>query len=342
MATETGYISSLAAMTDFREVAPNSLKKKVSVAPMMDWTDRHCRYFMRLLSPSALLYTEMVAAAAVHHGDKQRFLRFNKAEHPVAVQLGGSNPDWMASAAASAAEWGYDEVNINVGCPSDRVQSGQFGACLMATPELVAECVTAMRAACDVPVTVKTRIGIDDEDSYEFLQRFVETVAGAGCEKFVVHARIAILEGLSPKQNREIPPLNYERVYRLKQEYPEFEIVLNGGVADLETVDEVLNHVDGVMIGREAYNRPYFLAEIEKHLSPGWSLPGHREVVERMLPYVREQMAQGVPLMRVARHMMGLITGMPGARKWRRHLSQHAHLDGAGPELLIEAFPGVS
>jgi tRNA-dihydrouridine synthase A len=306
---------------------------------MMDWTDRHCRHFMRLLTPSALLYTEMVTAAAVHHGDTNRFLRFNPSEHPVAVQLGGNHPEWMASAAKSAAEYGYDEININVGCPSDRVKSGQFGACLMERPEVVADCIREMRAATDVPVTVKSRIGIDDKDSYEFLRVFVETVAAAGCRKFVVHARIAILEGLSPKDNRNIPPLNYERVYQLKQHYPEFEIVLNGGVTNLQTIDEVLQHVDGVMIGREAYQRPYFLAEIEQHLNPDYLLPQPRDIIERMFPYIEEQMAEGVPLMRISRHMMGLIGGQPGARKWRRYISEHAHLDGAGPEVLLNAFP---
>ncbi len=306
---------------------------------MMDWTDRHCRHFMRLLSPSALLYTEMVTAAAVHHGDTNRFLRFNPSEHPVAVQLGGNHPEWMASAAASAAEYGYDEININVGCPSDRVKSGQFGACLMETPAIVADCIRSMRAVTDVPVTVKSRIGIDDNDSYDFLRAFVDTVAEAGCRKFVVHARIAILSGLSPKDNRNIPPLNYERVYRLKQDYPEFEIVLNGGVTDLQTIDEVLQHVDGVMIGREAYHRPYFLAEIEQHLNPDYRLPQARDIIEKMFPYIEEQMAEGVPLMRISRHMMGLIGGQPGARKWRRYISEHAHLAGAGPDVLLDAFP---
>ena len=309
---------------------------------MMDWTDRHCRYFMRLLSPSAFLYTEMVTAAAVHHGDRQRFLRFNEAEHPVALQLGGSNPEWMASAAKAGAEFGYDEININVGCPSDRVQSGQFGACLMAHPDTVAQCVRAMRSATDVPITVKTRIGIDDQDSYEFLRTFVDTVAGAGCERFIVHARIAILEGLSPKQNREVPPLKYDRVYRLKQDFPEFEIVLNGGIIDLKTLDEVLEHVDGAMIGRQAYHRPYFLAEIERHLNPGWMPPSRRAVVEMMLPYVESQMAEGVPLMRIARHMMGLVGGMPGARKWRRYLSQNAHREDASPDMLLHAFDAMA
>lgn len=309
---------------------------------MMDWTDRHCRHFMRLLSPSAILYTEMVTAAAVHHGDKRRFLRFNDSEHPVALQLGGNNPEWMASAARSAEEFGYDEVNINVGCPSDRVQSGQFGACLMGSPAIVADCVKAMRSSIDVPVTVKSRIGIDDQDSYEFLRDFVAAQAEAGCRKFIVHARVAILEGLSPKENRSVPPLKYDHVYRLKQDYPQLEIVLNGGVRELQTIDEVLRHVDGVMIGREAYQRPYFLAEIEQHLNPGWTPPTRREVIERMLPYVEAQMSEGVPLMRIARHMMGLVGGMPGARRWRRYLSQNAHREDASAGMLLQAFDAMT
>ena len=212
---------------------------------MMDWTDRHCRFFMRLLSPSARLYTEMVTAAAIVHGDAERFLRYNKEEHPLALQLGGSDPDWMAKATARASEFAYDEININVGCPSDRVQSGQFGACLMARPDVVASCFRAMQQETDAPVTVKTRIGIDDKDDYDFLQAFVEELVTAGCRKFVVHARIAILEGLSPKENRSVPPLNYARVFRLKRDFPELEIVINGGLTEVGLVDEVLQHVDG-------------------------------------------------------------------------------------------------
>ncbi len=305
---------------------------------MMDWTDRHCRYFMRLLSPSAFLYTEMVTAAAIHHGDADRFLRFNDAEHPLALQLGGSNPEWMASASRKAADYAYDEININVGCPSDKVQSGQFGACLMDRPDTVAACFRAMASETDIPITVKTRIGIDDKDSYEYLQRFVEPMLAAGCRKFVVHARIAILDGLSPKDNRSVPPLDYERVYRLKCEYPELEIVINGGLADLRQVDTVLQHVDGAMIGRQAYHQPYFLAELENHLNPDWSLPKRGDVVEQMLPYVESVLADGEPLGRITRHMLGLFAGQPGARSWRRHLSQHSHLDGAGPEVLTKAL----
>lgn len=305
---------------------------------MMDWTDRHCRYFLRLLSPSAFLYTEMITAAAIHHGDAERFLSFHDDEHPIALQLGGSNPDWMASATTRAAPFGYDEININVGCPSDRVQSGQFGACLMASPDVVAECYRAMQGSTDIPVTVKTRIGIDDNDSDEFLRAFIDQVAAAGCSKFVVHARIAILEGLSPKDNRTIPPLNHERVFRLKDDHPDLEIVINGGLATIEQIEDVLQHVDGAMIGRQAYQQPYFLAEVEQHYDPHWQKPDRRDVVERMLPYIESEVANGEPLGRMTRHMMGLYAGQPGARNWRRYLSEHAHLKAAGPEVLIDAL----
>ncbi len=312
--------------------------QKIQVAPMMDWTDRHCRYFMRLLSPSAFLYTEMVTAAAIHHGDYAALLEFDAAEHPVALQIGGSDPALMAEAARRGGEFGYDEININVGCPSDRVQSGQFGACLMARPELVGDCLRAMRAETNVPVTVKTRIGIDDEDSYEFLRRFVDIVAEAGCRKFVVHARVAILEGLSPKENRSVPPLKYEHVFRLKDDLPDLEIVLNGGITTIGQVDEVLEHVDGVMIGRQAYHDPYFLATLEHHLNPGWCPPDRHNVVADMLSYIENELARGERLGRITRHMLGLFAGQPGARAWRRYISENAFRDGAGPEVLIDAL----
>ncbi|MDH3578010.1 MAG: tRNA dihydrouridine(20/20a) synthase DusA [Gammaproteobacteria bacterium] len=314
------------------------MKNRINIAPMMDWTDRHCRYFMRLLNPFAFLYTEMITAAAVHHGDAERLLRYNDEEHPIALQLGGSDPEWMASAAQKAAEFGYDEININVGCPSDRVQSGQFGACLMARPQVVADCYQAMQAETGIPVTVKTRIGIDDQDSDEFLQRFVGVIAAAGCRKIIVHARIAILEGLSPKENRMIPPLNYERVYRLKREFPQLAIVINGGLADIQQVEAVLQHVDGAMIGRQAYQQPYFLAELAHHFNPDWPLPERREVVQAMLPYIEAALADGESLHRVTRHMLGLYAGQPGARAWRRHISEHAHRPDAGVEVLINAL----
>ena len=305
---------------------------------MMDWTDRHCRYFLRLLSPGAMLYTEMVTAAAIHHGDYAALLEFDASEHPVALQAGGSDPALMAEAARRGARFGYDEININVGCPSDRVQSGQFGACLMARPEVVADCVRAMQAETDVPVTVKTRIGIDDEDSYAFLKEFVDIQNEAGCQKFIVHARVAILEGLSPRENRSVPPLKYERVFQLKRDLPELEIILNGGITTVEQVDEVLENVDGVMIGRQAYHDPYFLAHLEQHFNPGWKPPDRHEVVAQMVPYIEKELARGERLGRITRHMLGLFTGRPGARTWRRHISENAFKDGAGPDVLIDAL----
>ena len=305
---------------------------------MMDWTDRHCRYFMRLLTPNAFLYTEMVTAAAIHHGDYAALLEFDSAEHPVALQVGGSDPGLMAEAARRGGEFGYDEININVGCPSDRVQSGQFGACLMARPELVADCLRAMQAETDAPVTVKTRIGIDDEDSYAFLRRFVDLLAEAGCRHFIVHARVAILDGLSPKENRSVPPLKYEHVFRLKQDLPELEIVLNGGITTVEQVDEVLSRVDGVMIGRQAYHDPYFLAILEQHFNSRWRPPNRHAVVADMLPYIEKELARGERLGRITRHMLGLFAGQPGARAWRRYISENAFRDGAGPEVLIDAL----
>ena len=322
-------------------MTPVAQTPAISVAPMMDWTDRHCRYFMRLLSPSALLYTEMVTAAAVVHGDADRLLRFNEAEHPVALQLGGSDPALMASATRTAARFAYDEININVGCPSDRVQSGEFGACLMARPGVVADCLRAMQAETDVPVTVKSRIGIDDQDSEAFLWRFVETVANAGCRKFIVHARIAILEGLSPKENRSVPPLNYARVFKLKQDFPELEIVINGGLTDIDAVDEVLQHVDGAMIGRQAYHQPYFLAELAHRYDPDWPLPERRAIVDQMLPYIESMLGKGAPLHRVTRHMLGLFAAQPGARAWRRYISEHAYAEGAGTEVLVDALKAM-
>jgi tRNA-dihydrouridine synthase A len=308
---------------------------------MMDWTDRHCRYFMRLLSPSAFLYTEMVTAAAIVHGERAELLKYDESEHPIALQLGGSDVAWMTDAARAAADVGYDEININVGCPSDRVQSGQFGACLMASPEVVAASFASMQDTVVVPVTVKTRIGIDDKDSYAFLTSFVEPLIDAGCRKFVVHARIAILDGLSPKDNRTVPPLNYERVFRLKRDYPELDIVLNGGVQSLHQVDEILAQVDGVMIGRQAYHHPYFLAELERHLNPDYSLPERREIVEQMIPYIEQQLDQGEKLNRITRHMLGLFAGQPGARAWRRYLSENSYCDSAAVDVVLAALDAM-
>jgi len=298
------------------------------VAPMMDWTDRHCRYFHRLLSPHARLYTEMVTAPAVLHGDRARLLGFDPAEHPVALQLGGAEPRELAAAARVGADLGYDEVNLNVGCPSDRVQSGRFGACLMREPALVADCIAAMRAAVSIPVTVKCRLGVDEQDEYADLERFVETVRATGCSVFVVHARKAWLEGLSPKENREVPPLNYARVYRLKSEFPELTIVINGGVSSVADVSEHLRHVDGVMLGRTAYHEPYRLAEIE-HAIYSTPLPERDIVLERMRPYVQAHLARGDRLQHISRHILGLYQGLPGARAYRRLLSECAHRDDA-------------
>jgi tRNA-dihydrouridine synthase A len=296
------------------------MRNKIFVAPMMDWTDRHCRYFLRLLSPGIGLYTEMVTAAALIHGDAAKLLQFNEEEHPVALQVGGSDPTMMAKAAFMGAEAGYDEININVGCPSDRVQSGAFGACLMSTPEVVANCYREMSAAVDVPVTVKTRIGINDLDSYEFLEQFVVTLHEAACTTFIVHARIAILEGLSPKDNRSVPPLDYERVYRLKSDYPDLTIILNGGITTVEECRRHLEHVDGVMIGRQAYQQPWFLTELERAFGDdaGYVAPSRHDIVLALLPYIERELEE--------------------ARAWRRFLSENAHHPGAGIEVLHAAL----
>ncbi|RMH43863.1 MAG: tRNA dihydrouridine(20/20a) synthase DusA [Gammaproteobacteria bacterium] len=325
------------------EYVPLEQSRRFSVAPMMDWTDRHCRYFHRQLTKYALLYTEMVTAQALVHGDPERLLAFHPEEHPVALQLGGSAPDLLAEAVRIAESFGYDEYNLNVGCPSDRVQSGRFGACLMAEPTLVAECVQAMQEVTNRPVTVKTRIGIDHQDSYEFLQTFVETVARAGVRHFIVHARKAWLSGLSPKENREVPPLHYERVYQLKKDFPTYHITINGGITELAQVLSHLQQVDGVMMGRAAYQTPYVLVDVEQHVF-GIALdkPSRYEVVGRMLPYVEHQTSAGVRLSAITRHMLGLFHGQPGGKLWRRYLSQHAHKPGAGVEVLHNALEIVS
>ena len=315
-----------------------SLDRRLSVAPMMDWTDRHCRYFHRLLAPRALLYTEMVHAGAILHGDADRFLAFDPAEHPVALQLGGSEPADLARAAAIGAARGYDEINLNCGCPSERVQRGRFGACLMAEPALVADCVAAMIAAVPprVPVTVKCRIGVDDSEDLPFLERFVATVAAAGCRTFVVHARKAWLKGLSPKQNREIPPLRYELVHALKAASPEIAIVLNGGLRDPAMARASLGTLDGAMIGREAYENPWSLRDFQALLCGVPAPPlGRAEVVAAMADYAARQVPAGVPVRAIARHMLGLFNGLPGARAWRRRLTLAQPEDGPG--LLLEA-----
>jgi len=309
---------------------------------MMDWSDHHCRYFWRLLTRQALLYTEMVTTGALIHGDRERFLHFNPQEHPVALQLGGSDPADLARCARWAQEWGYDEVNMNCGCPSDRVRSGRFGACLMAQPQMVADCVKAMRDACDIPVTVKHRIGIDHMDSYGELSDFVACVADAGCEVFIVHARKAWLQGLSPKENREIPPLVYPWVYRLKQDFPGLAIVVNGGIQSIDSCREHLAHVDGVMIGREAYQNPWMLSTVDSELY-GMDNPARSrdDVMENLLPYVESQLARGVQLNHMTRHILGLYQGVPGARKFRRHLSENAYREGAGLQVLLDACDRV-
>lgn len=315
---------------------------RFSVAPMMDWTDRHCRFFHRLLTRQALLYTEMITAEAVIHGDRQKLLGFSPEEHPVALQLGGSDPERLAMAARIGAEFGYDEINLNVGCPSDRVQDGRFGACLMAEPGLVAECIAAMREACNVPVTVKCRIGIDDQDSEADLERFVSTVAAAGCTMFTVHARKAWLQGLSPKENRDVPPLDYGRVYRLKAAHPELTIILNGGIRSLDEAEAHLARVDGVMLGRAAYQTPYLLAEVDRRFFAASEAPlTRREAVERLVPYIERHLARGGRLNNVTRHVLGLYHGEPGGRLFRRHLSGPDLRDGCGLEPLERALAAV-
>ncbi len=311
------------------------------VAPMMDWTDRHCRYFHRQLSRRARLYTEMVTSAAIAHGDRQRLLGFDPAEHRIALQLGGSDPDELARAAEAGAGFGYDEINLNCGCPSDRVQSGRFGACLMAEPRLVGQCVSAMQSAVGaaLPVTVKCRIGIDDQDSEADLSRFVETVAGAGCRIFIVHARKAWLQGLSPKENRDVPPLDYERVYRLKAAFPELTIAINGGIATLEEALVHLEAVDGVMLGRAAYKSPAILADVDRALFGEETPPLDAcAVLERMLAYATRELEQGTKLSCITRHMTGLINGKPGARAFRRLLTEESVKPGAGLEVLEAAI----
>ena len=327
----------IAGMQRSSQFAAPPLDRRLSVAPMMDWTDRHCRYFHRLLSPSALLYTEMVTTGAVLHGDRERLLGYNPEEHPLALQLGGCEPADLAASAKIAAQWGYDEINLNVGCPSDRVQRGRFGACLMLEPDTVRDCIAAMREAVAVPVTVKTRLGVDDYDSYDWFSSFVGRVAESGCSDFIIHARKAWLSGLSPKENREIPELRYEWVYRLKQANPEFTIVLNGGIRSAGEVRRHLKVLDGVMLGRAAYQTPWLLAELQGELFGGGPR-SREEIVWRMVDYCREQVTAGVPVKRVSRHVLGLFQGLPGARRWRRYISEQAHRDPANWALLRQAL----
>ena len=321
------------------EVQPQKAGKILAVAPMMDWTDRHCRSFHRLMSPRAWLYTEMVTTGAILFGDKERFLSFDRDEHPVALQLGGSDPRALAEAAHEGERYGYDEINLNIGCPSDRVQNGRFGACLMAEPDLVAEGIRAIRDRIDPPVTVKTRIGIDDRDDYGFLRDFIGKIEAAGCRHVIIHARKAILAGLSPKENREVPPLDYGRVRRLKRDFPDMTVILNGGLKTPGDVLAEIDHVDGVMIGREAYQNPFSLLAIEQALFGECKMPPTRhEVARRYLDHVEKKRAAGVPLKSMTRHILGLFNGLRGARAWRRHLSEEAVHEGAGPEVIEAAL----
>ncbi|OUV63299.1 MAG: tRNA dihydrouridine(20/20a) synthase DusA [Gammaproteobacteria bacterium TMED119] len=311
---------------------------KFSVAPMMEWTDRHYRYLARLMSRHTRLYTEMVTTGALVHGERERFLKYNAAEHPLALQLGGSDPEAMRRSAEWGQQAGYDEININVGCPSDRVQSGRFGVCLMREPEQVAACVQAMRAATHLPVTVKCRIGVDHDDSYAFLQTFIEQVAVAGCDTFIIHARKAWLQGLSPKQNREIPELDYARVYQLKRDYPQLTIIINGGIQTLADIHSHLRFVDGVMVGRQAYKHPQLLLQIDQALF-GTAPPVSdlHEVVRLYIDYVETNLRQGVPLHSMTKHILNLYQGVPGAKLWRRHLSENSHKPGMDSELIVQA-----
>ncbi len=322
----------------FAERFLNSPDWRLCVAPMIDVTDRHCRFFHRLLAPRARLYTEMITTGALLHGNVSRHLDFDDSEHPVALQLGGSEPDALAQAARLGAKWGYDEINLNCGCPSERVQKGAFGACLMAEPGLVADCVKAMQDAVDLPVTVKHRLGLDYDESYGFVRDFVGKLHDAGCRVFIAHARNAVLKGLSPKDNREIPPLRYDVVKRLKQDFPDSIFVLNGGLADAAQSVRAANEFDGVMLGRAAWHTPRVLSEVSLQLWPSVRLPGDAQVVDAMMAYAARQVAQGVPLRVMTRPMLGLVNGQAGARRWRRMLSDPARLAENDPALIYEAW----
>lgn len=314
-----------------------STLNKFSVAPMLDWTDRHCRYFHRILTKQSLLYTEMVTTGAILFG-KGDYLTFNAEEHPVSLQLGGSDPVSLAKCAKLAEQRGYDEINLNVGCPSDRVQNGMFGACLMGNATLVADCIKAMQDAVTIPVTVKHRIGIDQQDSYEFVCHFIETIMPY-CQTFIVHARKAWLSGLSPKENREVPPLDYERVYQLKRDYPELVIAINGGITSLEQIKIHLQHVDGVMVGREAYQNPMLLSEIDQQIfAKDHVITNPISVIEQLFPYIEVELAKGTQLNHIMRHTLGIFNGKKGAKQWRRYLSENAHKKGAGLEVVEKAL----
>lgn len=317
--------------------------KQFAVAPMMEWTDRHYRYLARLMTKQTRLYTEMVTSGALVHGDRKRFLQFNQSEHPIALQLGGSDPVEMKQSAIWGEQAGFDEININVGCPSDRVQSGRFGVCLMREPDQVAKCVSAMRDAVSIPVTVKCRIGVDNDDSYQFLTDFINQVANAGCETFILHARKAWLKGLNPKQNREIPELDYQRVYQLKRDYPDLNIWVNGGIESIDEVRNHLSHVDGVMIGRHAYKHPLFLLDVDKKIfnSSEYDSSSIEEIILKYTNYVEDNLKLGVPLNAMAKHILNMYQGVAGAKRWRRYLSEHMHASGAGIEVIHGALQAL-
>lgn len=318
------------------------INRLFSVAPMMAWTDRHCRYFHRLISPSSLLYTVMITSGALKHGDVKFHLDYNEQEHPVALQLGGSDPKEMALAAKLGGEWGYDEININCGCPSERVQKGAFGACLMAEPTLIKDCVHAMRQETDTEITVKTRIGIDDQDSYDFLKTFIEQAAKGGCQSFTIHARKAWLKGLSPKENRDIPPLHYDRVYTLKQDYPDLEIIINGGIKTIDDMKTHLKQCDGVMVGREAYANPWLLKNVEEQLYNNAVSVTKLNIVEEMARYADQEIkAERALLKDIARHMLGLYQNCAGAKQWRRTLSTDVYDRPKDSSILIRAAEAV-
>ena len=318
------------------------LSHRFCVAPMMDWTDRHDRVFLRQLSTNALLYTEMVTSAALKHGDAQYLLQHSPDEHPVALQLGGSDPSELAEAAILGEQAGYDEINLNVGCPSDRVQSGAFGACLMAEPELVADCVSSMMAKVNLPVTVKCRIGIDDRDSQEELENFIGTVADAGCDTFIIHARKAILSGLSPKENREIPPLKYPSVFAVKKSFPQLSIIINGGIQTLEDAASLLEHTDGVMLGREAYQNPYILNDVDNiFFGSTKNTQTRTEQLQKFIPYIEKELEGGTPLHHMTRHILGLYKGQKGGKQFRRHLSENSYKKDAGIAVLFDAISYV-
>lgn len=315
------------------------IDRKFCVAPMLDWTDRHCRYFLRLISQHSVLYTEMITTGAIIYGDTDYHLQMDSFEHPVALQLGGSSPTDLAKACVLASKYDYAEINLNCGCPSDRVQNGMFGAVMMKNAQVTADCMAAMRDAVDLPVTVKHRIGVDDFDSYEFLCDFVGTVAETGCQTFLVHARKAWLKGLSPKQNREVPELNYDRVYQLKQDFPDLEIIINGGVTDLEQSKQHLERLDGVMVGREAYTNPYLLASVDQQFyGSNAPIKSREKIAEEFLNYVDNELAKGTRLQAMTRHILGLYHGMPGARQFRRHISENAYKPGATIDVLTTAL----